>query len=80
MEEEAKKTEEAITSKINKSLGINKFAEELYKAYPNVPKDILGSAVREFIEKLNTLEGIIKNIKAYDEATANNDKHIPHID
>lgn len=69
-QEEAEKIEETVIQRINKSLGINKFAEEIYKAYPNIPSDKLLSLTRNFLKNLELLE------KIYKEA----DKHIPHID
>lgn len=55
---------------INKSLGINKFADELYKAFPSIPSDKLLTVTREFLQNLDLLEKIYRE----------NDKHIPHAD
>lgn len=71
--------EEAFIQGINKSLGINKFAEEIYKAFPAIPKEQLLSLTRDFIKGLKHLEkiyeGHIKN-GIFDDI----DKHIPHAD
>lgn len=64
---------------INKSLGINKFAEELYKAYPNIPSDKLLSVTRSFLENLEILEKIYKAPNT-GYTIEEIDKHIPHAD
>lgn len=63
---------------INKSLGINKFAEELYKAYPNIPSDKLLSITRSFLENLEILEKIYKAPEKCDILEEER-KHIPHL-
>ena len=79
MEEESKKIEESFIQGINKSLGINQFADALYKAFPAIPKNQLLSLTRDFIKGLKHLEkiyeGHIKN-GIFDDI----DKHIPHAD
>ena len=77
MEEEAKKIEESFIQGINKSLGINKFADEIYKAYPNIPTDKLLSLTRSFLENLKLLYNIYKVPK---EIIEDIDSHIPHAD
>ena len=77
MEEEAKKIEESFIQGINKSLGINKFADEIYKAYPNIPTDKLLSLTRSFLENLKLLDNIYKVPK---EIIEDIDSHIPHAD
>ena len=62
---------------INKSLGINKFADALYKAYPNIPVDKLLSLTRSFLENLKLLDNIYKVPK---EMIEDIDSHIPHAD
>lgn len=62
--------EEVMIQGINRSLSINNFTTELYKAFPSIPSDRLLSVTRGFLENLELLE------KVYRE----NDKHIPHTD
>lgn len=78
-QEEAEKMEKNIIQGINKSLGTNKFAEEIRKAYPNIPNDKLLSLTRSFLEKLQLLEKIYEGQKR-DYIAEEIDNHIPHID
>ena len=62
---------------INKSLGINKFAEELYKAFPSIPKDKLLSLTRSFLENLELVENIYRE-PLKDNLLQDIEKHITH--
>lgn len=62
--------EEVMIQGINRSLSINNFTTELYKAFPSIPSDKLLSVTREFLQNLDLLEKIYRE----------NDKHIPHAD
>lgn len=75
--EKPEKIEEIMINNINKSLGINKFAEEIYKAFPSIPKDKLLSLTRSFLENLKLLDNIYKVPK---EIIEDIDSHIPHAD
>ena len=73
--EKPEKIEEMMINNINKSLGINKFAEEIYKAFPSIPGDKLLSLTRGFLENLELLERIYKGpIK--DSVLDEIDKHV----
>lgn len=68
--EKPEELEEVMIKGINRSLSINKFTTELYKAFPSIPSDKLLSVTREFLQNLDLLEKIYRE----------NDKHIPHTD
>lgn len=76
--EKLEELEEVMIKGINRSLSINKFTTELYKAFPSIPSDKMLSVTRSFLENLELLEKIYKAPEKCDILEEER-KHIPHL-